>query len=517
MTRILPLIVAILSVAAIMLASERLLAARSGVSTQDILVGSTPATVFRPRGESQPVSDPPPAVAIAHGFAGSRTLMAPFALALARNGYVAVTFDFVGHGEHSQPMTGDVDSLDGPTRTMVEQTRAVAAYALAETGGSDLAVLGHSMASDIVVRYAKDDPTVDATVAVSMFSPAVTATEPANLLVIVGEWEGTLKREALRAVGLATAPEPALEGVTYGSFVDGTARRAVFANRSEHIAVLFDTESLVAAVRWLDRSFGIEREQPVKVSSRLPWIGLLVFGILALGWPLARLLPVLARPPVGAGLSWRRLWPVVVVPAAAVPLGLRFLPTNFLPIAVGDYLAVHFLAYGLVTLALLPWARRTNRTVQVVARADVPIRSLAFVTLVVTLYGVGALGIAIDATITNYQPVPARYPLFVVMLLGTLTYFVVNAWATRGEGAGFAAPAAEKLGFVLSLAIAVAFDFERLFFLLIIVPVIVVFFVIYGLFARWTYRTTGHPLPGAVASAVAFAWGITVTFPMFAD
>jgi hypothetical protein len=42
-----------------------------------------------------------------------------------------------------------------------------------------------------------------------MFSPAVTATAPENLLVVVGDWETTLKREALRAVGLATAPEAA--------------------------------------------------------------------------------------------------------------------------------------------------------------------------------------------------------------------------------------------------------------------------------------------------------------------
>jgi hypothetical protein len=62
------------------------------------------------------------------------------------------------------------------------------------------------MATDIVVRYAESDPEVAATIAVSMFSPAVTATAPRNLLVITGDWEGTLEREALRAVALATAP-----------------------------------------------------------------------------------------------------------------------------------------------------------------------------------------------------------------------------------------------------------------------------------------------------------------------
>ena len=53
-------------------------------------------------------------------------------------------------------------------------------------GDGRLAVLGHSMASDIVVRFAEEHPEVSATIAVSMFSPAVTATAPRNLLVIDG-------------------------------------------------------------------------------------------------------------------------------------------------------------------------------------------------------------------------------------------------------------------------------------------------------------------------------------------
>jgi len=116
--------------------------------------------------------------------------------------------------------------------------------------------------------------------------------------------------------------------------------------------------------------------------------------------------------------------------------------------------------------------------------------------------------------VTNYEPVPARLPLLGVMLVGTLAYFLTNEWATRGEGAGRAGYVAAKAAFLVSIAIAVALDFERLFFLVIIVPVIVLFFVIYGLFSQLSYRRTGHPLPAATANALAFAWAITVTFPM---
>jgi hypothetical protein len=49
-----------------------------------------------------------------------------------------------------------------------------------------------------------------------------------------------------------------------------------------------------------------------------------------------------------------------------------------------------------------------------------------------------------------------------------------------------------------------------------IVPVIVPFFLVYGLLSRWIYTRTGHPLIAGAASALAFAWAIGVTFPLLA-
>jgi hypothetical protein len=59
-------------------------------------------------------------------------------------------------------------------------------------------------------------------------------------------------------------------------------------------------------------------------------------------------------------------------------------------------------------------------------------------------------------------------------------------------------------------------DLERLFFLVIIVPAILAFFLVYGLLGAWSYRSTNHPLVGATANAVAFAWAIAAAFPIVA-
>ena len=122
----------------------------------------------------------------------------------------------------------------------------------------------------------------------------------------------------------------------------------------------------------------------------------------------------------------------------------------------------------------------------------------------------------INAFVTSFVPGPQRIPLILAMLAGTLLFFLSDEWLTRGPGAARGAYPAAKIAFLISLAIAVALDLERLFFLIIIIPIIVLFFLVYALFSRWIYRATGQPLIAGIANAVAFAWALGVTFPLLA-
>lgn len=503
----LDVILAVLALLAIGCSLWRLRSASDGVAIGRVIVGSTPVTVYCPAGL---VARSAPVILIAHGFAGSQQLMQPFATTFARGGYVAVTFDFLGHGRNPLPLTGSITDANGATRALVDQTAHVAAFARG-LGDGRLAVLGHSMASDVIVRFAEADRQVGATIAVSMFSPAVTPTMPRNLLVIVGGLETMLEREALRAVGQATAPAVARAGVTYGDFVRGTARRAAVSPGVDHISVLYSPASMAAALAWLDATFGTARSRPPYLDRRGPWILLLLAGNVMLARPLSRLLPVVSAPEAGAGLGWRALWPCVLIPAVATPLILRVSPTHFLPILVGDYLSLHFGLYGLITLLCLRWRRGRS------ARASPTSRpKLAAATLAITGYAGATLGWAIDAQVTSFMAVPARVPLILAMLADTTCFFLSDEWLTRGVGAARGAYPATKLAFILSLAIAIALDFERLFFLVIIVPVIVMVFVVFGAFSAWSYRRTRNPLAAGIATAIAFAWAIGVTFPMIA-
>ena len=500
--------IAAAALAAIVVSLVRLMGPTTDLVIEHAAVGTTPVTIYR---SADPA--PAPTVIIAHGFAGSRPLMEPFAIALANNGYVAITFDFQGHGRNPVPLAGNITKETGATRLLVAELGAVADFAR-DLEGSDgrLAVLGHSMASDIVVRFAQSTPEVEATVAVSMFSPAVTASEPANLLVIVGGWERRLKEEALTAVGMV-ADQPR-EGVTYGDVADGSARRAVFADGVEHVGVLYSTESLREAVTWLDLVF--DRAGYGAVDGRGPWIVLLLLGVIVLARPLARLLPPVTSEPRGSPLPRRTLVWIALVPPVLTPLILWPIEIRFLPMLVGDYLSVHFGLYGVLTAAGMWLAGRGRSGAEARPRSTRPLSIARFVlcAAAVGLYSVVALGLPIDRFVTSVFPIPERWALVGAMLMGTLCYFLADEWLTRGRNAPWGFYALTKVLFALSLALAVALDLEQLFFLIIITPMIIAFLVVYGLFSTWAYRATGHPAVGGMANALAFAIVIGAVFPV---
>ena len=371
-----------------------------------------------------------------------------------------------------------------------------------------VALLGHSMASDIVVRYASAHPEIAATVAVSLFAPGVTATSPRNLLVVDGALEpALLLDEGRRIVAMAAGDEPD-EGVTYGSFAEGTARRLALADGVEHIGVLYSAESWPRPATGWTRRFGPARHR-FRRRAR-PVAGPAVRRARRPGPAAVPPAAVVAPERLGAGLSWRRLLPVAIAPAVLTPLILWLLPTNFLPLLLGDYLVVHFAVYGVLTVIGI-WVAGGWRG------GSWSWPRLAIAAALVATYGILVLGVPVDRYLSSFLPTEPRLPLILAMLAGTLPYFAADEWLTRGAGAPLGGYAVTKLCFLLSLALAIALDLERLFFLIIIVPAILLLFLIYGLLAGWAYGRTHHPLVGGLANALVFAWAIAVTFPVVAS
>jgi len=458
--------------------------------------GTTPASLYLRDG-----AEPAPVVVIAHGFAGSRQLMEPFTLTLAQAGYVVVSFDFEGHGRNPVPMSGDVTSIDGTTRLLMEETARVARAALAHPRADGrLAYLGHSMASDIVIRQALSEPPGDAVVAVSMFSQAVTAMEPVNLLAISGAWETQLTQEALRVLKL-TDPDAEL-GQTTGDPAKSTGRRAVVAPMVEHVGVLYSQTALSEARDWLDAVFGRSSAEPVPL--RGGWIALLLLSTVALGWPLARSLPRsdAARPQP----SRRGFWLAALVPAIITPLVLAPFDLRFLPVLVADYLAVHLAVYGALSL-LFCWRLG-------LLRGQFPARAF-WIAGAIAAFGIAVFGGVLDRYVASFVPHAGRVPVIAGLALGAVPFLLGDAILSAGGRAPLWRGLVLRLAFLGSLALAVALDFEGLFFLVIILPVIVLFFLLFGTMGGWVGRRTGLPAAGGIGLGLVLAWSIGVSFPMF--
>jgi hypothetical protein len=68
----------------------------------------------------------------------------------------------------------------------------------------------------------------------------------------------------------------------------------------------------------------------------------------------------------------------------------------------------------------------------------------------------------------------------------------------------------------VSLGLAALLDPQNLTFVLIVLPVFVLFFLVHGLMGRWIARQSG-PITAGLGLGLCLAWALGVSFPLFAN
>ena len=451
-------------------------AKRPDVQTERTWVGETPVTRYiTPEGRGP--------VVVAHGFAGSRPLMNALSWTLAANGYDVVSYDLEGHGLNPVPMSGDVTDISGTTRLLTEELVRVMDYA-----GPAPALLGHSMATDILVRAASERP-AGPIVALSAFSAAVTAEHPENLLLIEGEWEARLID--FGRVAIQQIDPQATEGEIVGT------RLALIAPKVEHVGILYSPYTLREAVLWLDRAYGVPEREPALATIGY-WVLLLLAALMVLWWPISRLMP---EAPQSGEVPRKAFWWCTGI-ALITPMAVFWVELQLLPVLVADYLAMHLGFAGLLQLYVIAYFR-------------VPFGRIAWAGVAaLTLWGIAVFGLAINAYAANFLPNAERALILAALALGAVPFMAADALVTEGGRAPLWRRITYRAAFFASLAFAIVLDFEGLFFLALIAPVILLFFLIFGLMGRWTATRTGALAPG-IALGVILAWSLGVTFPLF--
>ena len=467
--------------------------ARRGVETIVVSIGKTPATLYE-----LPDTDGP-MVVVAHGFAGSRQLMQAYSLTLADAGYRVLAFDFEGHGRNPVPMSGDVTSIDGTTRLLVEETRRVIAKARElDEQQAGIALLGHSMATDVLIRAALAEAEagspVDTLVAISMFSEAITDTEPPSLLVINGQWESRLREPALAQLKLVDSD--AQEGET--AVKDNVVRRVVAAPHVEHVSVLYSTYALRETLTWMNGVY--DRTSETKVAAIGGWILLLLAGIVLLFRPLVSCLPKAYA--VQATIPVRTYLLAVFVPMVITPL-LALLPDfGFLPVLVADYLMLHLALFGLLQLLIV---RPNLKSGVLPALAG---------AILLSLWGIAVFGFALDRYAASFLPIAGRLAIIGVLSLGTVLFMLSDAVITQSGSGSLWRRLLARCALIVSLMAAAFIAPDRLIFLLLILPVLVLFYVVHGLMGRWTAQRCG-PWAAGIGLGVCLAWALGVSFPLF--
>lgn len=188
-----------------------------------------------------------PAVLVAHGFGSSRRIMQGYAERFAAAGYAVALLDFSGHGANTAPLDDSRDALANDIDLAADYLAA-----RPEVDSGRMAILGHSMGSGAAMRAGIRSPeTFEAVIAVSPTDADVSPAQPRNLLLQAGTLEQRFlanARRLLEAAGGAATGEDA--------FATGAARDLTVVPAAEHITILFRGESQLAALRWLDRTFG---------------------------------------------------------------------------------------------------------------------------------------------------------------------------------------------------------------------------------------------------------------------
>ncbi|SIS77163.1 Serine aminopeptidase, S33 [Roseivivax lentus] len=450
--------------------------ARGAVGIEEVLFQETPATIYT--GEA----DTGLLVIVSHGFAGSRQMMEAISLTLARAGHTVVAFDYYGHGRHETPLSPAVETVTGTTEDLVRQTLAVVSAAQARTGLTRVALVGHSMATDVIVRAAARLPATEAVVAISMYSEAVSASHPERLLIVSGATEGRLRDVALDVVAQI---RPAGEGETVTG--NGVIRRAVSAPWVGHVGVLWAPLTLTEIAGWLGG-----RVAPALTG---PWIAALLVSIVVLFRPLAARLPATDAP---ARPDLRRR-AMAAASAALVTGGVAVTGLPLFGLAGFGALGLAFGLWGATVLAILrPRMRLTGP-------------DLAGAALLIA-WGLGVFAIALDRYGAAFLPTGPRLPLMLALLPATLLFALADRALVAGRG--LLARIGLRVPFLLALLLAMTLGPAQLGLAFTVLPVLVLFWLVYGTMARWVSARTG-PVGAGLGAGVILAWAVAASTPLF--
>lgn len=194
------------------------------------------------------------AVIIGHGFMANKEMMKGYAVELAAAGFVAIPFDFRGHGQS----TGSLED-----EKLIKDVEAILDYlnSRSDIDPHNLAYIGYSMGGGPGNEIVNQSTDFKAFIGVGTSLRNIrkgNSTNPLNVLMIKAKFDEVqdldyLKASVAERTGLSVSLIDANQ--MYGSFETGNATKIYLDDNSNHLAVAWDTDFTRQARDWIISTF----------------------------------------------------------------------------------------------------------------------------------------------------------------------------------------------------------------------------------------------------------------------
>jgi len=195
-----------------------------------------------------------PAILIGHGTMVNKETLKEFAIELAASGFVAIAFDFRGHGQSS----GEINR-----NLLTQDVKAIKEYL--ETRGDiyihKLGYIGYSMGGGPGNKIVKDDKDFKCFIGIGTglsIDDDDCENRTLNILMILAKYdEGrdlkTAKEEIADRLDMDAADVKV--NTLYGSFEDGDATKLFYDDNSDHFLTPYDSSFIREARDWVKSTF----------------------------------------------------------------------------------------------------------------------------------------------------------------------------------------------------------------------------------------------------------------------
>ena len=426
-------------------------------------------------------------IIIGHGFAGSKEMMRQIAYDVAKAGSNAVLFDFIGHGSNQQKLVNEPTEITGTTQQLVDQLSNIINF-IYEKFGDDIKIslIGHSMASDIVVR-ASTDKRIKSVVAISPYSTGITQDFPKDLLLISGQFESHLRSHALQMV--KTFKPEANENTEY---TNGNIRRkASFIENTGHVSVIYAPQTTKIIIDWLKLE---NYDRPIWKNQ----IGWILIGMTFIVIGMSRLNTNLANETILVFKNKKALISVLTATTAALSSGL--IEINLLPIYGFERIAIYFGLVGLFTYLF---------------SFDYQITTLkiGFLYWLKLILCFGVLCFLINRYIGSFALSDNRITAFITLIL-PITLFSLITEKLIASSSIWIAILLRGLPIVGFSMLLILFP-EQYGLMFTTVLIYILYFIVFGYIGRHQRKKIGH-LNVGLAHGIFLSFAFAATNPIFA-